>query len=124
MTNHGIRRWVMACAMVLVLPYATAGAQGTNVPVVTGVQWTAASMEEKRAFLLGMTAVLRLQARVLGDRLPENARGFAGQVIGSLDEVTVPAAILAVDRWYEENAGQVDRTVADVVWFELIESRR
>jgi hypothetical protein len=111
--------------LIMLLCIAIAGAFGGvaragEIPQVTGVHWTQASEEQKKAYLVGIANIAEIELAYQGTSpspdaqsiLPRMAKGLKGETLDSVRE--------GLNRWYAANPGRVDRPVIETIWFELV----
>lgn len=89
--------------------------------VATGEHWTTASVQEKRAFLLGMGTIIDLEQEFQGANPPKavSEHSLIPKFAEGLKGYTIPTAQQAIDAWYAANPGQLKRSVIEVIWYEL-----
>lgn len=90
-----------------------------EIQQVTGVHWTKASDEQKKAYLIGMANIAEVETAYQGSSvsddqsmLPRMERGLKGQTLDSVRE--------GLDNWYAANPGKLDRPVVETIWFEMV----
>jgi hypothetical protein len=98
----------------------SAAPASAELRVVDGKLWKASSIDEKRAYLIGVAntvAVTRaLNARHGGD----DPAGAIGRIDTALDAGTINLAVEQVDDWYEANPSREDAPVLGVIWMKLV----
>ena len=95
-------------------------ARADEIPVVTGVQWTKSSEDQKKAYLIGIANMAQVERAYQGTMqvsdeqsiIPRMARGLKGQTLDSVRE--------GLNKWYAANPGRVDRPVLETIWFEMV----
>jgi hypothetical protein len=95
-------------------------ARAGEIPQVTGVQWTQASEDQKKSYLIGIANIAEIEMAYQGANpspdtqsiLPRMARGLKGETLDSVRE--------GLNRWYAANPTRVDRPVIETLWFELV----
>lgn len=97
-------------------------AHADEIPLVNGVHWTKSTLEQKKAYLIGMANLAQVerayqdksQVSVADDHslLPRMAKGLKGQTLDSVRE--------ALDKWYAANPGKLEQPVVETIWFELV----
>jgi hypothetical protein len=96
------------------------GARADEIPLVSGEHWTKATVEQKKAYLIGIANIVQIEtayagATPAGDAqsvVPRMARGLKGQTLDSVRE--------ALDRWYAANPQRLQRPVIETIWFEMV----
>ncbi|MCP5425563.1 MAG: hypothetical protein H6970_10920 [Gammaproteobacteria bacterium] len=109
---------LLSC-LLLVVTWATASAR--ELPIVTGEHWTTATEREKKAFLLGMETIIKVEQELQGSNPgPEiRERSFIPDLVKGLSQYTITTAMQAIDAYYAKNPDKVKRPVLEVIWFEL-----
>ena len=106
-------------ALCLALTGLCASAPAAELPIVNGKHWQASSEKEKKAFLLGAATIIKLEHEVQGNEpLPKEKSLIASWVAG-LSKYTLTDVQLAVDAYYKNNPDKLERSVVEVVWYEL-----
>jgi hypothetical protein len=95
-------------------------ARAGEIAQVTGVHWTQASEDQKKAYLIGIANIAEIELAYQGANpssdtqsiLPRMAKGLKGETLDSVRE--------GVTRWYAANPARVDRPVIETIWFEMV----
>ena len=95
-------------------------ARAGEIPQVTGVEWTKASEDQKKSYLIGIANLAEIEMAYQGANpspdtqsiLPRMKKGLQGQTLDSVRE--------GLNRWYAANPGRVDRPVIETIWFEMV----
>ena len=95
-------------------------ARASEIPQVTGVQWTKATEEQKKSYLIGIANLGEIEMAYQGANpasdtqsiLPRMAKGLKGETLDSVRE--------GLNRWYAANPGRADRPVIETIWFEMV----
>ena len=90
-----------------------------ELPVATGEHWTTATEREKKAFLLGMGTMIKVEYEIQGEDPPPDDKTFIQTLVKGLSKFTLTSAMEAIDAWYAANPDQLERPVVEVIWFEL-----
>ena len=98
----------------------TGVARAGEIPQVTGVQWTKATEEQKKSYLIGIANIAEIELAYQGANqasdtqsiLPRMAKGLKGQTLDSVRE--------GVTQWYAANPTRADRPVIETIWFEMV----
>lgn len=94
--------------------------QAREIPVVTGTHWTAASVSEKKAFLVGIGTVLMMEQAWYGDHPPSREQSFIPAMIDGLDTYTLSGIQEWLDTWYAAHPDQIEQPVMALIWQELV----
>jgi len=104
----------------MVASVAWSSARAEEVPLVTGQHWTTASMEEKKAYLVGIANVIQLDEAFHSGNPPGDAQSVVPRMARGLKGQTLDSAREALDRWYAAHADRIGRPVVETIWFELV----
>ena len=112
-------QWIMFLCIAIVGVFAGVARAG-EIPQVTGVEWTKASEDQKKSYLIGIANLAEIEMAYQGANpspdtqsiLPRMKRGLQGQTLDSVRE--------GLNRWYAANPGRVDRPVIETIWFEMV----
>ena len=112
-------QWIMFLCIAIVGAF-TGVARANEIPQVTGVEWTKASEDQKKSYLIGIANLAEIEMAYQGANpspdtqsiLPRMKRGLQGQTLDSVRE--------GLNRWYAANPGRVDRPVIETIWFEMV----
>jgi len=112
-------QWIMVLCIAIVGAFAGVARAG-EIPQVTGVEWTKASEDQKKSYLIGIANLAEIEMAYQGANpspdtqsiLPRMKRGLQGQTLDSVRE--------GLNRWYAANPGRVDRPVIETIWFEMV----
>jgi hypothetical protein len=95
-------------------------ARADDIPIVTGQQWMASSVEAKNAYLVGVANLVDIERAYYArngqasdkDIAPRFGKGMQGQ---SLDSVRQ-----GIDNWYTAHPTMVQHPVIETIWFEMV----
>ena len=112
-------QWIMVVCIAIVGAFAGVARAG-EIPQVTGVEWTKASEDQKKSYLIGIANLAEIEMAYQGTNpspdtqsiLPRMKRGLQGQTLDSVRE--------GLNRWYAANPGRADRPVIETIWFEMV----
>jgi len=112
-------QWIMVLCIAIVGAFAGVARAG-EIPQVTGVEWTKASEDQKKSYLIGIANLAEIEMAYQGANpspdtqsiLPRMKRGLQGQTLDSVRE--------GLNRWYAANPGRADRPVIETIWFEMV----
>ncbi len=93
-----------------------------TVPFVDGTMWKKSAPVLKRTYLVGISNLLVAEYLYQKDwgPPPDNQTSIQRFYEG-LDNDTLDAAVERIDAWYEANPNQLDTTVLEVIWVQLVE---
>ncbi len=124
-----MRRLLRRCVIAAVL--LTAGpAFASDVPFIDGKLWEDSAPVLKRAYLIGVSNLLNAEYALQKEfGPPPDDQTSIQRFYDSVENVTLDGAIERIDRWYEQNPDQMDTTVLEVIWLDMVrpnlpESRR
>ena len=91
-----------------------------DLGIVTGEHWVPSSLEQKRAFLIGVGNVLEIGQALAGDDY-EKLRGISilPVLLEGLSGVGIAEMVEQVDAYYASNPDQVNRPVIEVLYLEM-----
>jgi hypothetical protein len=93
-----------------------------EVGQIDGHIWNASSLDEKRAYLMGVCNIVAVNRALQikhGTLEPDAA---VNRIAAAMDDITIDAAIARIDSWYGENASQLDAPVLGVVWLGMVKA--
>ena len=99
------------------LAVSPAAPQSPAHDLVTGKHWQGSTVQERRAYLIGVSNVISVGARV--DTRQGREDTFALHAQKGLDGMRLDAAVSAIDAWYKAHPDQLDKPVLSVIWREL-----
>lgn len=112
------RRAASAACMALLLTCGSAGA--AEVPLVDGTHWVSSSDEVKRAYLIGLSNVVQVEAAYYADNPSVSESGFSPRVARGIKGRTLAGVLETLDKWYAAHPGQLQRPVVETLWFEMV----
>lgn len=98
---------------------ATAAAE--DVPFVDGKSWKKSAPILKRAYLVGVSNLMSAEyayQQTFGP--PPDRQTTVQRLYEEIDEVTLDGAIERIDKWYENHPDQLDTTVLEVIWLDMV----
>lgn len=101
----------LACALLAAGPVRAA-----EPLVVTGKQWTSASTEQKKAFLIGAVSVVNVEHQFQGDKLPKGRKSVIPTLHQGLAQMTFPQLEQAIDAYYAGKPDALGTPVLHVMW--------
>ncbi|RJG05720.1 hypothetical protein D3870_06540 [Noviherbaspirillum cavernae] len=90
---------------------------------VDGNLWLSSSAEVRRAFLVGATNMMSLEAAYA------KKKGTPAPVAGAMaakavDQMTLDEVSNRITRWYEANPGRRNMPVMGVIWTDIVEPKK
>ncbi|HEX5006938.1 MAG TPA: hypothetical protein VFV70_07475 [Hyphomonadaceae bacterium] len=85
--------------------------------LVNGNDWQRSSMEQRRAYLIGVSNTISVGARY--DTRQGQADTFALHAQKGLADALLEPAVAAIDDWYKAHPDQLDKPVLSVIWREV-----
>ena|SRR5215472_2329008 len=112
-------RFAMLLSIAGLALFANA-ARADEIPIVTGVQWTKSSEEQKKVYLIGVANLAQVEMAYQGKMqvsdaqsvIPRMARGLKGQTLDTVRE--------GLNKWYAANPGKIEQPVLETIWFEMV----
>ncbi len=102
--------------------FGLGAAADETVPFVDGAMWKETPNVLKRAYLVGVSNLLAaeyLYQKAFGP--PPDRQTSIQRLYEGVDESTLDGAIGRIDAWYEANPDQLDTTVIEVIWVDMVE---
>lgn len=109
-------RTLAAFLVASVLLAAPAVAQEAH-RLATGDDWEKSSIQERRAYLIGISNAISVGARV--DTRQGREDTFSLHAQKGLEGTHLDAAVSAIDAWYTAHPDQLDKPVMSIIWREL-----
>ena len=118
-------RWSVKLPLVLLALSVTLGISmmaKAEVGQIDGHIWTASSLDEKRAYLMGVSNVVAVNRalQIKHDMLEPNSA--VNRIAAAMDGATIDAAIARIDSWYGGDASKLDTPVLGVIWLGMVKS--
>lgn len=85
--------------------------------LVNGTDWQKSSMEQRRAYLIGVSNTISVGARY--DTRQGHADTFVLHAQKGLADALLEPAVSAIDAWYKAHPEELDKPVLSVIWREL-----
>lgn len=99
---------------------AWSSARAEEIPLVTGQHWTTASVEQKKAYLVGIANMVQVEAAYHSGSPSTDAQSVVLRMAKGLKGQTLDSVREALDRWYAAHADRIGRPVIETIWFELV----
>lgn len=116
MNRKSLRR-MLGCLVLALLLAVPAYAVDYEVPVITGVNWTKSTPQERKAFLVGAATIIELEQEVQGN--PPPPKSTITTWCKGLSSYNFDQMVTAIDQWYAANPDKIERPVVEVMWYEL-----
>lgn len=97
---------------------APAAAHAQARALADGRDWQRSTMEERRAYLIGVSNTISVGARYDTKKAPGQDT-FATRAQTGLAGAQLSPAIEAISGWYQAHPEQLDKPVLSVIWREL-----
>ena len=104
----------LAAATFIALPAST---QTPPQTLVDGKHWQSSTVQERRAYLIGVSNVISVGARY--DTRRGDKDTFALSAQSGLSGIQLEPAITAIDAWYSAHPAELDKPVLSVLWREI-----
>jgi hypothetical protein len=108
---------LLSCAALMMIWSSIGAAQ---VPVVTGEHWTRSTVDQKKAYLIGIANLIQVEIAYYAANPPADGQNFVPRFAKGLQGQTLDSVRDALDKWYANNPGQQQRAVIETIWFELV----
>lgn len=106
---------LFACGAAAQTPGQTQAQTGAQA-LADGRNWQDSSMEQRRAYLVGVSNVISVGARYDSKHLAAGADTFALRAQRGLVGARMEPAIAIVDAWYKAHPNELSTPVLSVVW--------
>ena len=96
-------------------------AAAEDVPFVDGKSWKKSAPILKRSYLIGVSNLMSAEYAVQKEfGPPPDMQTTVQRLFEEIDEVTLNEAIDRIDKWYEDHPDQLDMTVIEVIWLDMV----
>jgi hypothetical protein len=119
----GWRRRVAASLLALGCLFGTVSPGAAELSLVTGALWSASSVDEKRAYLIGVANTVAVARYVAAKRSGADPASMSARMSEALSLESIDNAIVKIDQWYKDNPSRVDFPVLGVVWQALVKAK-
>jgi hypothetical protein len=113
----------IAVVAALLLTIATGGfakVARAELPVVDGNLWSASSMAEKRAYLIGVANTVAVNRALQAKKGGLDPQAANNRIEAALGAGTIDHAIDRIDAWYTANPSRKSAPVLGVVWLSMV----
>lgn len=93
-----------------------------EVGQINGHIWQASSLNEKRAYLMGVSNVVAVNRAIQIKHNNLDSDAAVNHIAAAMDASTIDAAIDRIDSWYSSNDSKLDVPVLGVVWLGLVKA--
>jgi hypothetical protein len=112
-----IARPLVALLIAATLAAQPASPQAPAHDLVTGKHWQSSTVQERRAYLIGVSNLISVGARI--DTRQGREDTFSLNAQKGLEGMHLEAAVSAIDAWYQAHPDQLDKPVLSVIWRDL-----
>lgn len=115
------KRWAgIAC---LLMATTSAFAQKANSLVVDGNDWMSASVNERRAFLIGAANMIMSES-AYAKRRNVSAPPVGERITKAADSMKIGDIEARITRWYDANPAKLTTPVMGVVWQDIVKRKQ
>ena len=117
----GKRNLVIGALLASVFLVWSMPAGAEDVPFVDGKSWKKSAPILKRSYLVGVSNLMSAEyayQQTFGP--PPDNQTTIQRLFEEIDEVTLDEAIDRIDKWYEGHPDQMDTTVLEVIWLDMV----
>jgi hypothetical protein len=117
----GTRNLIVGVLLASALLVWSVPAAAEDVPFVDGTSWKKSAPVLKRAYLIGLSNLMSAEyayQKEFGP--PPDMQTSIQRLYEEIDEVTLDGAIDRIDQWYESHPDQLDMTVIEVIWLDMV----
>jgi hypothetical protein len=120
-----LNRLARVAALVLALgTFAASAPAVARINQVDGNVWSASSLDEKRAYLLGVVNTADVNRELQMRRGTLDPEAPLNRVFDAFDQGTIDNAIERIDSWYGADPARLATPVLGVVWLGLVEAMK
>jgi hypothetical protein len=112
-------RFAMLLSIAGLALFANA-ARADEVPIVTGVQWTKSSEEQKKVYLIGVANLAQIEMAYQAKMQVSDAQSVVPRLVRGLKGQTLDSVREGLNKWYAANPGKVEQPVLETLWFEMV----
>jgi hypothetical protein len=111
---------VIAALLLTMAASGLASVARAELPVVDGNLWSASSMAEKRAYLIGVANTVAVNRALQAKKGNADPQAANNRIEAALDAGTIDHAIGMIDAWYAANPSRKGAPVLGVVWLSMV----
>jgi hypothetical protein len=120
-----LNRLARVGAVALALSAFAASAPAVaRINQVDGNVWRASSLDEKRAYIVGVANTVDVHHELQIRRGTLDPEAPLNRVFDVFDQGTIDNAIERIDNWYGADPARLDTPVLGVVWLGLVEAMK
>jgi hypothetical protein len=117
----GTRNLIIGALLAGVFLVWSVPAGAEDVPFVDGKSWKKSAPVLKRSYLIGFSNLMNAEyayQKEFGP--PPDMQTAIQRLYEEIDEVTLDEAIGRIDKWYKDHPDQLDTTVIEVIWLDMV----
>ncbi len=118
-----VRRLKAIAALLLVTTATIGNLAHAELRVVDGNLWSASSMSEKRAYLIGVANTVAVNRALQAKKGNLDPQSVNTRLEAALDADTIDRAIGRIDAWYAANPSQKGAPVLGVIWMSMVKGQ-
>ena len=116
--KRNMQRIMLLC--IALVGAFTGVARADEIAQVTGVHWTKATEQEKKAYLIGIANIAEISLAYQGANPSPDAQSILPRMRNGLKGETLDSVREGLNRWYAAHPDRVDRPVVETIWFEMV----
>jgi hypothetical protein len=110
--------------VVALSAFAAVAPAAARINQVDGNVWRASSLDEKRAYLVGVANTVDVNRELQIRRGTLDPEAPLNRVFDVFDEGTIDNAIEKIDNWYGADPARLNTPVLGVVWLGIVEAMK
>jgi len=117
-------RWIIGALVALgCFGGLVATSAAEELPFVDGVSWGASSINEKKAYVMGLGNLLNVEYayQERSGKPPTDEQTIVQRMYKHIDLITLNQVVRRIDKWYEAHPDQKKKVVLDVIWVDMVE---
>ncbi len=108
--------------LLLVFAPGLAATAFAEMGQIDGHIWQASSLDEKRAYLVGVANVVAVGRALQIENQSLDPDAPLNRIAGAFDGVSIDTAIARIDSWYDTARDRRDTPVIGVLWLGLVKA--
>jgi len=117
----GKRNLIIGALLASVFLVWSVPAGAEDVPFIDGKSWKKSAPILKRSYLIGVSNLMSAEYAYQQEfGPPPDMQTTIQRLFEEIDEVTLDEAIDRIDKWYEAHPDQLDTTVLEVIWLDMV----
>jgi hypothetical protein len=121
--KHSRRIATVAAVLLAVGAAGFGGVARAELRAVDGHLWSASSVAEKRAYLIGIANAVAVNRALQAKRGTVDPQSPNNRIEAALDAGTIDGAVDRIDDWYKANPDQKGAPVMGVIWLSMVKGR-